>query len=120
MISRFRLSWMRLWGVIALAIVVFASLMLPTQLEQMRTGHWLMEHFLGYFAASLVICLGWRRPLMVGAGLAVIACVLEALQALTPSHSPTFVSAMGGAAGALAAAGLVKLIMVVRNGRASA
>ena len=89
MIARFRLSWMRLCGVIAVALVIFASLMLPTKLEHMRTGHWFTEHFLGYFAASLVVCLGWRRPFVVGAGLAVTAFVLEALQALTPNHSPT-------------------------------
>ena len=46
MISRFRLDWTRLWGVIAVALVIFASLMLPTKLEHMRTGHWFAEHFL--------------------------------------------------------------------------
>ena len=111
---------MRLCGVIAVALVIFASLMLPTKLEHMRTGHWFTEHFLGYFAASLVVCLGWRRPLLVGAGLAVTAFVLEALQALTPSHSPTLISAIGGASGALAAAGLFKLIMMARNRHSSA
>ena len=120
MVSRFRLDWMRLCGVIAVALVIFASLMLLIKLEHMRTRHWFTEHFLGYSAASLVVCLGWRHPFVIGAGLAVTAFVLEALQALSPTHSPTLISAIGGASGAVAAAGLFKLIMVARSRRSSA
>jgi VanZ family protein len=114
-----RLRWIRFCGVASLALVVFASLMLPTQWEQLRTGHWFIEHFLGYFAASLIICLGWCRPLVVAGGLMATAAVLEILQSLTPNHSPSFVSVLGGASGALAAALIVKFIMSLRNRRAS-
>jgi VanZ family protein len=114
-----RLRWIRLCGVASLALVVFASLMLPAPWAQLRTGHWFIEHFLGYFAASLIICLGWRRPLAVAGGLMATAAVLEILQSLTPNHSPSFVSVLGGASGALAAAVIVKFIIGLRNRRAS-
>jgi len=60
-----RLGWIRLWGVVALAAIIFASLMLPMKWEQLRTGHWAIEHFLAYFAAMSIICLGWRRLFLV-------------------------------------------------------
>ncbi len=65
MASNHRLSWIRFCGVMAMAMVIFASLLLPAEWERLRTGHWLMEHFLAYFVASLVICLGWPRPFVV-------------------------------------------------------
>lgn len=112
-----RLSWIRLGGVLAIAMLIFASLFLPTELERLRTGHWFIEHFLGYFAAAATICLGWPRPFLVGGILMVAAVILEALQSFTPNHSPTLLSVVGGAAGALAAALIAKLIMVARSRR---
>jgi VanZ family protein len=120
MTSKSRSRWIRLCGVASLALLVFASLMLPAQWEQLRTGHWFIEHFLGYFAASLIIGLGWPWPFVVAGGLMAAAAVLEVLQSLTPNHSPSFVSVLGGASGALAAALIVKFITSVRNRRASA
>jgi VanZ family protein len=104
-------SWIRFCGVVALALVIFASLMLPPQLERLRTGHWAIEHFLGYFAATSIVCLGWRRPFVVAGLLMLFAAVLEALQSVTPDHSPAFLSALSGAGGALAAALLAKFII---------
>jgi hypothetical protein len=43
--------WIRLCGAVALAVIIFASLMLPAKWERLRTGHWAVEHFLAYFAA---------------------------------------------------------------------
>ena len=96
MISSSRPPWMKLCGAIAFGMVIFASLMLPAQWEQMRTGHWFTEHFLGYFAASAIICLGWRRPFWVAGILTVAAFLLEGLQALTPDHSANIFSVLGG------------------------
>jgi hypothetical protein len=75
----------------AMALIIFASVMLPTKWEQLRTGHWALEHFVAYFAAALIVCLGWRRPFVVAGGLAAIAApLLEALQGLEPTHSANF------------------------------
>src|SRR5437867_108921 len=115
MISYF--GWSRLLGVGALGMVIFASLMLPTAVEQMRTGHWFLEHFLGYSAA---LCLGWRRPFWVAGILTVAAFVLEGLQALTPNHSANLLSVLGGASGAWLAALIVEAIRVASNRRRSA
>ena len=103
--------WIRLCGVVALALVVFASLMLPPQLKRLRTGHWAVEHFLGYFAATLIVCLGWDRPFVVAGLLILFAAVLEVLQSMTPDHSPAFLSALSGAGGALTAGLLAKFII---------
>ena len=120
MTSLFRVNWIQICGVLAFAFVVFASLLLPEQVEQMRTGHWFAEHFVGYFAASAVICLGWRRPLVVAGMLTIVAFVLEGLQALTPNHSANFLSVLGGACGAWLAALLVEAIRVASKRRKSA
>lgn len=118
MASNDRLSWIRFCGVMAMAMVIFASLLLPAEWERLRTGHWLMEHFLAYFVASLVICLGWPRPFVVAGALAVAAAILETLQGLTPNHSASFDSVIAGAAGALTAALIAKLTMVAWRRRA--
>ena len=103
--------WIRLCGVVALALVVFASLMLPPQLKRLRTGHWAVEHFLAYLAATSIVCLGWGRPFVVAGLLMLFAAVLEALQSMTPDHSPAFLSALSGAGGALTAGLLAKFII---------
>lgn len=115
MSTKYRLSWLQLFGVVAFALVVYTSLMLPDQLERMRTGHWFTEHFVGYFIASLIICLGWRRRFLVASGLTVAAVVLEGLQALTPNHSPNLLSVLGGASGAWLAALIVEAFKVAAN-----
>jgi VanZ family protein len=98
-------------GVMAVAVIIFASVMLPAKWEQLRTGHWALEHFFAYFAAASVVSLGWRRPFVVAAGLAVIAApLLEALQSLEPTHSANFLSVVSGGSGAFTAALVVSAI----------
>jgi VanZ family protein len=105
LISKKHSRWIRVGGVMAVALIIFASVMLPAKWEQLRTGHWALEHFLAYFATAVIVCLGWRRPFVVAAGLAVIvAPLLEALQGLEPTHSANFLSVISGASGAFAAA----------------
>jgi VanZ family protein len=113
--AKFRLSWLQLFGVVAFALVVYASLMLPAQVERMRTGHWFTEHFVGYFVASAIICLGWRRRFVVAGLLTVTAFVLEGLQALSPNHSANLLSVLGGASGAWVAALIVEAFKVASN-----
>lgn len=108
MTSNAHLRWIRVCGLMAGAFIIFASVMLPPKWEQLRTGHWALEHFLAYFAAASIISLGWRRPFVVAGGLAVIAApLLEAVQSVEPTHSANFLSVVSGASGAFAAALLV-------------
>jgi hypothetical protein len=101
--------WIRLCGVVTLAVIIVASLMLPDKLERLRTGHWAVEHFLAYFAATSIVCVGWRRPFVVAGTFMAIAALLEALQGLTPNRIPDLLSAVSGASGVLAAALLANL-----------
>jgi hypothetical protein len=105
----------RLCGVLVLTALIIASLFLPTGLEQLRSGHWEVEHFLAYFVAVLIICLGWPRPLLVAAGLIPLAALLEALQCLNPVHSPNFFAAISSIAGVVTGTVLATLIIRLRN-----
>ena len=107
---KFRPSWLQICGVLAFGLAIFASLMLPAPVERMRTGHWFTEHFVGYFVAGIIICLGWRRPFVVAGILTITAIVLEGLQALSPNHSANLLSVLGGASGAWVAALVVEAI----------
>ena len=85
---------------------------------QPRTGlGWQIEHFLGYFAITLMFCLAWPRPLVVGPALMAGGALLEGLQALTPDRSSNVLAALCGAGGALAAALLAELFIRVRRRR---
>jgi hypothetical protein len=104
-------SWIRLCGVVAVAVIIFASLMLPRSWERLRTGHWAVEHFLAYLAATSIVAFGWQRPFVVAGLLMLLAALLEALQSLQPNRPPNFLAAFSGAGGALAAALLAKFII---------
>ena len=106
------ISWIiRLCGVVALALIIFDSLMLPAKWGRLRTGHWAVEHFLAYFAATSIVCLGWRHPFVVAGMLILLAALLEVLQSLQPNHPPNLLAALSGAGGALAASLLVSFII---------
>jgi hypothetical protein len=106
------ISWIiRLCGVVALALIIFASLMLPAKWQQLRTGHWAVEHFLAYFAATSIICLGWGHPFVVVGMLILLAALLEGLQNLQPNHPPNLLAALSGAGGVLAAGLLASFII---------
>ena len=71
-------KWIAVAGVVLLAVVVADSLV-PVTL-QVRLGlHWLIEHFLAYFALTLLFCLAWPRPFVVAVALMAIASAIEAL-----------------------------------------
>src|SRR4029077_15513274 len=69
------------------------------------------DHFVGYFFFTLLFCLAWPRPLVVGGALAVLAVVLENLQSFLPGRSSYFVAALYSAAGVLAAALLAEFFI---------
>jgi hypothetical protein len=98
--SRPKLLW--LLCVVALVAIAAVSLV-PTQWE-LRTGlHWLVEHFIVYFAVTAVICIIWPRPFLVGALLMIFAGALEALQGLTIDRTPDLLTGLSGGAGVLSA-----------------
>jgi VanZ family protein len=79
---------------------------------QPRTGlGWQIEHFVGYFLFTLVVCLAWPWPFVVGGALMAVSVLLEGLQALTPDRSPYLPAALYGAGGVLAAALLAELFI---------
>ena len=113
MTSNSRLRLVRLGGLVALGGIIFASLMLPTKWEQLRTGHWALEHFLTYFAAVFIVTLGWGHPWAVAAVFVVAAALLEALQSLIPNHSANLLAVLSGLGGTLVAVLLAKFVVGV-------
>src|SRR2546426_9704987 len=83
-------------------LLVFAALG-PAKL-QIRTGlGWQIDHIVGYFGFTLMFCLFWPRPLVVGGVLIFSAMLLEGLQAFTPDRHFNLQAALDGAGGAWAA-----------------
>ena len=66
-------------------------------------------------AFTLMFCLAWPRPLVVGAALMAVAQLLEGMQALTPDRSSDLEAAFYGAGGVLAAALLAELFIRARR-----
>jgi len=105
------ISWVHLCGVVTVAVIIFASLMLPPSWQRLHTGHWAVEHFLAYLAAMWIVAFGWQRPFVVAGLLMLLAVLLEVLQSLQPNHPPNLLAALSGSGGALAAALLAKFII---------
>ena len=101
-------------GCLIIAGLAYASLF-PVD-WQVRTGlHWLVEHFLLYFAITGLVCLAWPRPAYVAATLMTLAALLEALQGLTADRIPDLATAISGASGVLLAAILFQLMLSLRK-----
>ena len=96
--SNSRFGW-RLCSALALVALMLASLFLPPQLEQLRSGHWEVEHFFAYLAAVPILFLGWPRPFLVAAVLIPAAVLLEVLQCLRPDHTPNPLAALSSIGG---------------------
>jgi len=101
-------------GVVLLAGIAVATF-IPAA-WQIRLGlHWLTEHFLAYFAVTLLFCFAWRRPMAVAAVLVPVAVILETLQALTADRTADVVTALFAAAGVASAALLADLVIAWRR-----
>jgi VanZ family protein len=100
--SRFRAGAKICSGAILVLLVIAA--LGPEKWTPRTALGWQVDHFLGYFAITLLVCLGWPRPLVVGVLMIAAAFLLEGLQAFTPDRSANLVAALWGSGGILAAA----------------
>ena len=108
--------WVAVAGAILL-VAIAADTLVPVA-WQVRSGlHWMIEHFLAYFAVTFLFCLAWPRPFIVAGSLVALAAVMEALQGLTSDRVPDLPTAFCGAAGVLTAALLASLLIDARKGR---
>ena len=97
----------------AVIVLVAITALGPAQ-WQPRTGFgWEVDHALGYFTITLLVCFAWPRPLVVGSALMAFAVLLEALQNLTPDRSASLVGALYSAGVVLLAALLAELFIRV-------
>lgn len=111
-----RRKWLWLLVAALAGAIVFAALG-PTGM-QIRLGlHWLIEHFLGFFGLTALICLAWPRPMVVAAVLLPFAVALEAAQMLTPDRVADPATALSAAAGVATAALLADGILSLRKRR---
>ncbi len=95
---------LKLGGVAVLGLLIVFAALGPAKL-QLRTGlGWQTDHFVGFFAFTLLVYLAWPRALVVGGAITAFAFLLEGLQALTPDRHADLHAALYSAAGVLAAA----------------
>jgi len=100
--------------VIGLVLLVFIALAPQKWVPRSGLG-WELDHFVGYFVFTLVFCLAWPRPVLVGGALMAFAVLLEGLQAFPPDRSSNLVAALLSAGGVSSAALLAELFMQARG-----
>jgi VanZ family protein len=109
-----RSKWLGLLAMAMLAAIAVATL-IPAGM-QIRLGlHWLVEHFLAYFAVTALFCLAWPRPMAVAAVLLPVAILLEMAQGLTPDRVPDAATALSAVTGVAVAALVVDLVIALRG-----
>jgi VanZ family protein len=109
-----RSKWLWLLAMAMLAAIAVATL-IPAGM-QIRLGlHWLVEHFLAYFAVTALFCLAWPRPMAVAAVLLPVAILLEMAQGLTPDRVPDAATALSAVTGVAVAALVVDLVIALRG-----
>ena len=93
-------------------LLVLAFVGLGPAKWQPRSGlGWEIDHFVGYFVITLLCCVAWPRPRVVGGALMVFAVLLEGLQAFMPDRSSYYLAAVYSSAGVLAAALVAEVFM---------
>jgi hypothetical protein len=74
---------------VAIMILLVIGALGPANWTPRTALGWQIDHFLGYFAITLLVCLAWPRPFVVGGVLVAAAFLLEGLQtwlAVRPFH----------------------------------
>ncbi len=107
--SRFR-AGAKVCSVVVMVLLVIGALGPATWTPRTPLG-WQVDHFLGYFAITLLVCFAWPRPPLVGGILMAAAVLLEGLQAFTPDRTANLVAALCGAGGVLVAALVAELFI---------
>ena len=82
--------------VVAIVLLVLAALGPATWAPRTEFG-WQIDHFVGYFVITSIVCFAWSRPFVVGPALMAVAVVLEGLQTFTQDRSSNLVAAICGA-----------------------
>jgi VanZ family protein len=108
------LKLLKVFSVTALVLLTFVALGPATWQPRSGIG-WEIDHFVGYFIFTLMFCIAWPRPLVVGGALMVFAVLLEGLQAFMPDRSSYYMAAVYSAGGVLTAALLAELFIRVRR-----
>jgi VanZ family protein len=101
---------LKVCSVAALVLLVFVALG-PAKWQPRSGIGWEFDHFIGYFVFTVMFCLAWPRPLVVGGALMAFAVLLEGLQAFMPDRSSYYVAALYSAGGVLGAALLAELFI---------
>jgi VanZ family protein len=96
---------------LAIMILLVIGALGPANWTPRTTLGWQIDHFLGYFAITLIVCFAWPRPLAVAGILMAAAFLLEGLQAFSPGRSANLVAALCSAGGVLTA-GLVAELFI--------
>jgi VanZ family protein len=97
-------------------LVVLAFVGLGPATWQPRSGlGWEIDHFAGYCVITLIVCLAWPRPVVVGGVLIAFAVLLEVLQAFMPDRSSYWLAAVYSACGVLAGALISELFRRARS-----
>src|SRR5271165_5433251 len=86
--------------IVGLVVLVFVGLG-PARWQPRSGIGWEIDHFLGYCVITLMCCVAWPRPFVVGGALMLFAVLLEGLQAFMPDRSAYYLAAVYSASGVL-------------------
>jgi VanZ family protein len=95
----------------AIIILLIIGALGPANWTPRTALGWQIDHFIGYFAITLLVCFAWPRPFVVGGVLIAAAFLLEGLQAFSPGRSANLVAAACSAGGVLGAALVAELFI---------
>ena len=102
-------------GSVAIMVLLVIGALGPANWTPRTAFGWQIDHFLGYFTITLLVCFAWPRPFVVGGVLMAAAFLLEGLQAFTPDRTANLEAAFCGAGGVPAAALVAEIFIRARR-----